>query len=202
MIYLPFMNASIGTAQVTNNKLHDIVSVVYGGNGIYLDYGASDIFVYGNLVYNVAGYAFYWNYEQSEPPPPHKVPVPPVIVENNIFIVSGAGKSMCSGNWLLPNTTFERGMLWNTPSPYIGNGSFLNNINYIVKENGYKFFSGYSNVTWFKNSNFDQNIYYTQSGNHSVYFPKLNGASYQMISLQEWQHNANQDIHSFVEDPM
>eukprot|EP01084_Bolivina_argentea_P133785 236133_1 len=169
LIYLSFLNTVNGTAQITNNKLHDTISFIYGGNGIYLDYGTTDVFVYGNLVYNVAGNSFMWNYAQGQ----YKVPMPPIIIQNNIFIQSGPGQSTCSGKWIMPNKTFERGMLWNTaaPSPYIGNGSFINNINYIVQQNGYKWFSGQSNVTWFEHSQFDQNIYYDKNGDHNVYFP-------------------------------
>ncbi len=63
--------------------------------------------MYGNLVYNIAGYALNWNYGNSVPAPPRKYPVPFVIIENNILIISGVGESQCVGHTYLPNTTFE-----------------------------------------------------------------------------------------------
>ena len=198
-LYFTFDNNGCCTPQITNNKVHDIISVVYGANGIYLDYGSSDMYVYGNLVYNVAGWTFCRNYNSGEPEEP------PVIIKNNIFVTTGPGSNDCPDSFIIPSTTFNQGLSWNTEPPKNDNGSFINNINFLIKVDGYQLFSTYNgDESWFKHSKFDYNIYYVvnDSQDHNVYFPGKSSGESNRVDLKQWQSDTNQDIHSKLEDPL
>ena len=58
---------------IRNNLCHDIGGLVYGGRGIYLDQGSSEILVTNNLVYRTTHESFFLNFGKEN------------IVRNNIF---------------------------------------------------------------------------------------------------------------------
>jgi parallel beta-helix repeat protein len=66
------LGARAGTV-ISNNVCHDIVGRVYGGWGIYLDEGSSDVLVEKNRVFRTTHGGFHINYGQNN------------LVRNNIF---------------------------------------------------------------------------------------------------------------------
>lgn len=70
------LGASPGT-RFRYNHIHDVSSMHYGGNGIYLDQGSSDVLVEHNLVHHVEGYALNINYAYNN------------VINNNIFAYGG-----------------------------------------------------------------------------------------------------------------
>jgi hypothetical protein len=68
------------------NLIHDIRSVVYGGHGIYLDEGSSQILVEKNIAYGTSGPAFFQNYGKQN------------IVRNNVFALSDSAPIQPNGN--------------------------------------------------------------------------------------------------------
>lgn len=66
--------------RVENNWIHDVQSANYGGWGIYLDEGSSDVVVRNNVVARCSSNAFHQHYGQNNQ------------IENNIFV--GGGNSV------------------------------------------------------------------------------------------------------------
>ena len=64
-------------AVISYNLIHDIITNGYGANGLYADYGTSEVIFENNLVYNVSSNAFQQSYGENN------------LVRNNIFWNSG-----------------------------------------------------------------------------------------------------------------
>jgi hypothetical protein len=98
---------------IRNNLVHDIRSVVYGGHGIYLDEGSSQILVENNIAYGTSGPAFNQNYGKDN------------IVRNNIFALSESAPIQLNGG--MPSAPkgvnsllFERNIVyWANDQPLI-----------------------------------------------------------------------------------
>ncbi|MBI4979185.1 MAG: right-handed parallel beta-helix repeat-containing protein [Spirochaetes bacterium] len=87
------LGVSPGT-RINNNLIYDITRfeqghLGYGGHGIYLDAGSSEILVENNIVYDVRDSGFF----------PHSYEYPyGDTIRNNIFAFSGAGQLYFTGN--------------------------------------------------------------------------------------------------------
>jgi hypothetical protein len=94
--------------EIHDNLFHDVSAPVYGGRGIYLDEGTSQVRVYNNIVYNTTRGLFTQNYGQDN------------LVSNNIFAFGRDCQIEPSGNMAkaqsLPNSfTFESNIVLLAP---------------------------------------------------------------------------------------
>jgi hypothetical protein len=94
--------------EIHDNLFHDVTAPVYGGRGVYLDEGSSQVRVYNNLVYNTTHGLFTQNYGQDN------------VVSNNIFAFGRNCQIEPSGNMSkaqgLPNSfTFESNIVLLAP---------------------------------------------------------------------------------------
>jgi parallel beta-helix repeat protein len=104
---------------VNNNLIHDVTSYVYGGWGVYLDEGSSDILVENNVVYNAhdGGFDFHYGGHNT--------------VQNNIFAL-GTTAELNRGpleGAAQQNFTFDRNIVDWTQGPLLngvwGDGEYL-----------------------------------------------------------------------------
>ena len=89
-IYLLGLSPS---TRVENNWIHDVQSANYGGWGIYLDEGSSDVLVQQNVVARCSSNAFHQHYGQNNR------------IENNIFV--GGQKSVLARTRLEDHLSFS-----------------------------------------------------------------------------------------------
>jgi parallel beta-helix repeat protein len=89
------------------NHIHDISSVKYGGWGIYLDEGSSDVRVENNLVYRTTNGGFHLHYGKHN------------IVTNNIFAQGGERQLQFSREEEHRGFTFEHNIVYLTSGPVL-----------------------------------------------------------------------------------
>ena len=103
--------------RLTNNLIHDVSCVIYGGWGLYTDEGSTDILMENNIVYRVQDGAFHQHYGRDN------------IVRNNVLAFSSEiGQIIRSRQEEHSSFTIERNIVYATPAQPLGknwdNGNF------------------------------------------------------------------------------
>jgi parallel beta-helix repeat protein len=173
---------------IRKNLCHDVTRYErgYGGVGIYLDEGSSNILVENNIVYRTEDGGFNQNYGQGN------------IVRNNIFAL---GQKAQIGRGRAEPTPGARGLkFWNGTAGRQTSFSFERNIVYWTGGDlfrGRRLNSGsparpqgnrFDRLT----VSFDSNLYF-RTDNQPIQFADW--------SLQDWQKRG-QDVYSIVADPL
>jgi hypothetical protein len=117
------LGLSPGT-QLTNNLIHDVSCVIYGGWGLYTDEGSTDILMEDNIVYRVQDGAFHQHYGRDN------------MVRNNVLAFSAdLGQIRRSREEEHNSFTVERNIIYATPAQPLG-GNWSNG-NYKLDHNLY-----------------------------------------------------------------
>jgi hypothetical protein len=116
---------------IRNNLVHDIGSVVYGGNGIYLDQGSAEIVVEKNITYNTTGGGYTQTFGKDN------------VVRNNIFALAKVGQLQPEGGMAgLPKDvnsfTFENNIVYWKPEQKLLRGAWRDiNSKVVMRKNLY-----------------------------------------------------------------
>jgi len=105
------------------NLIHDVNSYSYGGWGIYMDEGSTDILIENNIVYNTKTGGFHQHYGKEN------------IVRNNVFAFSREDQIVRSRQEEHISFTFERNIVYFTNGRLLG--SNWGNSNYRIDSNLY-----------------------------------------------------------------
>ncbi len=119
---------------IRHNIIHDIESYDYGGWGIYLDEGSTDILVENNLVYNTKSGGFHQHYGKEN------------IVRNNIFACARERQIILSRVEEHISFIFEGNIVYCKNEPCIGGksagGKYRSDRNLYYRESGEENFIG------------------------------------------------------------
>lgn len=96
---------------ISGNHIHDIKSLHYGANGIYLDEGSSGILVENNLVYDAKTASFLLHYGKDN------------VIRNNIFAFGELGVEV-GRREMHENLIFERNIFVTEDKPLIARSDF------------------------------------------------------------------------------
>jgi parallel beta-helix repeat protein len=92
---------------INNNVIYNVSSYSYGGWGIYLDEGSSDIVVENNIVYNAENGAFDFHYGAGN------------TVQNNIFALGTTGEINRGQAETQQTFTFEHNIVYWSQGPLL-----------------------------------------------------------------------------------
>jgi parallel beta-helix repeat protein len=118
---------------IQNNLIHDVSSFTYGGWGIYLDEGSSDILAEDNVVYNCKSAGFHQHYGRGN------------ILRNNIFAFNREHELMRTRSEQHLSFTLENNIVYFDQGDLLGanwaDGSFMTreNLYYDVRGNNIRF---------------------------------------------------------------
>jgi len=145
------LGIQIGT-KISNNLIHDISALRYGGWGIYLDEGSTGILVENNIVYNTTHGGFHQHYGKEN------------IIRNNIFAYGRDCQLQASRSENHLRFRFENNIvLGNTEKWLIGSIDF----NFVFEKNVYWRKSGkpikFGDLSWdeWKRKGMDSNSLFT-----------------------------------------
>jgi parallel beta-helix repeat protein len=138
---------------IRNNLIHDVWAFTYGGWGIYLDEGSSDILAEDNIVYHCKSAGFHQNYGQDN------------IMRNNIFAFNHDYELMRTRSEPHKSYTFEANIIYFDQGGLLGSNwtskwqggeyAFRNNL-YYDKRGPQISFAGKSLSEW-QSSGMDKN---------------------------------------------
>jgi parallel beta-helix repeat protein len=126
---------------INNNVIYNVSSYSYGGWGIYLDEGSSDIVVENNVVYNATGGGFDFHFGEND------------TIENNIFALGTTAEIIRTtedGNYAF---NFEHNIVYWTQGPLLsgafGDGEYFFDYNlYYLTTGGAVTFDGDTLAQW------------------------------------------------------
>jgi parallel beta-helix repeat protein len=119
-IYL--LGVAPGTV-IENNLIHDVVSYSYGGWGIYLDEGSSNVKVQNNVVYRTKSSGFHQHYGKENE------------IRNNVFAFGGEAQLMRSREEEHQSFVFENNICYWKDAPLLG--STWKNNHFVFDKNVY-----------------------------------------------------------------
>jgi hypothetical protein len=118
------LGPSEGTV-VRNNVIHDVYGGGYGGWGLYLDEGSSDILCENNLVYNVLDGGLHEHFGKDN------------VFRNNIFAYSDEGQIAITKSEPHVSFSFEHNLVYWNEGELLGYGGWKNGATVILSSNLY-----------------------------------------------------------------
>ncbi len=161
---------------ISENRIHDVKTKVYGGWGIYTDEGSSYMTVENNVVFDTDTEGFHQNYGIGN------------IVRNNIFAFGGTGCIKASRNEMHDGVLLENNIIVSDGIQFYAARSALLPIS--ARKNVYWDVSGKSMML----RRHGDKIY-----TYSDRLPKVFGDSY---DFETWKANFEKDEGSILADPM